>query len=107
MRLLLRVALAAVFAAGGTQVDAAWYQAKSNHFIIYANENPNDLKLYAQTLERFDSSARQLMKLPDPQLTDAGLVNIFVLPSLGAVSKLAGANYVAGFYTSRATGSYA
>ncbi len=106
MRLLVRVALAAMFAVGGTQAHAAWYEAKSNHFIIYANENPNDLKLYARTLERFDSSARQLMKLPDPQLTDAGLVNIFVLPSLGAVSKLAGASYVAGFYISRADGSY-
>ena len=106
MRAFIRVALAAIAAVGGTQAHAAWYEAKSNHFIIYANENPNELKLYAQSLERFDSSARQLMKLPNPQLTDAGLVNIFVLPSLSAVSKLAGSSQVAGFYTSRAGGSY-
>lgn len=107
MRAFIRVALAAIAAVGGTQAHAAWYEAKSNHFIIYANENPNELKLYAQSLERFDSAARQLIKLPDPQLTDAGLVNIFVLPSLNAVSKLAGSNQIAGLYTSRATGSYA
>ena len=107
MRLLVRVALAAILAVSGTQGQAAWYEAKSIHFVIYANENPNDLKLYAQSLERFDSAARQLMRLPDPELTDAGLVNIFVLPSLGAVSKLAGSSDVAGFYTSRADGSYA
>lgn len=107
MRLLVRALSAAILAVSGTQVQASWYQAKSAHFVIYANENPNDLKLYAQNLERFDSAARQLMRLSDPDLTDAGLVNIFVLPNLGAVSKLAGSNEVAGLYIARSDGSYA
>ena len=105
MRLLVRVALAAMFAVGGTQAHAAWYEAKSNHFIIYANENPNDLKLYAErrALRLFRSSVDEAARSSTYR---AGLVNIFVLPSLGAVSKLAGASYVAGFYISRADGSY-
>ena len=107
MRTLLRVLIAASVSVIGTQAQADWYEAKSNHFVIWANESPNQLKLYAQNLERFDSAARQLMGLSDPPLTDAGRVNIYVLPSLGAVSKLAGSSSVAGFYTSRADGSYA
>lgn len=107
MRMLLRAALAAMIAGTGAQANAAWYEAKSNHFIIYANENPNGLKVYAQNLERFDSSARQLVGLADPPLTDSGKVNIFVLPSLGAVSKLVGLGYAGGMYVTRASGSFA
>lgn len=107
MRKPLRVLVGACVAVAGTQAQANWYEAKSNHFVIWANESPNQLKLYAQNLERFDSAARQLMGLSDPPLTDAGRVNIFVLPSLGAVAKLAGAGWVGGLYESRADGSYA
>ena len=107
MRMVLRVLFAATVSVAGSQAQASWYEAKSNHFVIWSNESPNALKLYAQNLERFDSAARQLMGLSDPPLTDSGRVNIFVLPSLGAVSKLAGSSSVAGFYTSRADGSYA
>ena len=107
MRMVLRVLFAAIVSVAGTEGEASWYEAKSNHFVIWANESPNALKLYAQNLERFDSAARQLMGLSDPPLTDAGRVNIFVLPSLGAVSKLGGAGYVAGLYESRADGSFA
>lgn len=106
MRKLSRLLIAASVSVAGTQAQANWYEAKSNHFVIWADENPSSLKLYAQNLERFDSAARQLMGLSDPPLTDAGRVNIYVLASLGAVAKLAGAGYVAGFYTSRADGSY-
>lgn len=106
MRVLFRILIAASVLAG-TQAQAAWYEAKSNHFMIWANENPNELKAYAQTLERFDSSARRLMGMPDPPLTDAGRLNIFVLPSLGAVSKLAGVGYAGGLYVGRADGSFA
>ena len=94
MRKLLGVLVGACAAVAGTQAQANWYEAKSNHFVIWANESPNQLKLYAQSLERFDSAARQLMGLSDPPLTDAGRVDIFVLPSLGAVAKLAGAGWV-------------
>lgn len=107
MRKLLRLLVAVSVSAAATQAQANWYEAKSNHFVIWADESPNQLKLYAQNLERFDSAARQLMGLSDPPLTDAGRVNIFVLPSLGAVSKLAGASWVGGLYVSRADGSFA
>ena len=105
--MLWRILIAAIVAACGQQAHAAWYEAKSNHFIIWANENPGELKLYAQNLERFDSSARQLVGMADPPLTDAGRVNIFVLPSLNAVSKLAKLSYAGGFYVGRADGSFA
>src|SRR4249919_409725 len=49
---LLRLALAVVLAAGGTQARAAWHEAKSKHFIIYGNVDPQDLSDYAKKLER-------------------------------------------------------
>jgi tetratricopeptide (TPR) repeat protein len=88
--------------------SATWHEAKSKHFIIYADLKPDELKQYAARLERFDQAVRYLRGMNDPSLTDAGRLTIYVLRSESAVEKLAqqGAG-VSGFYTSRASGSVA
>lgn len=87
--------------------QADWYEAKSKHFIIYANENPAELHSYADKLERFDQAVRLLRGMDDPDLTDSGRVTIFVLPDVSAVQDLEGSGNIAGFYTSRASGAFA
>jgi hypothetical protein len=38
--------------------SAAGNVAQSKHFVIYANEDPRDLRDFATRLERFDGAAR-------------------------------------------------
>jgi hypothetical protein len=107
MRVGLAWCAAVVVALTGIPAHAAWYEAKSQHFLIYADENPKELTDYAARLERYDQAVRFLFGIDDPQLTDSGRVKIFVLPNEYAVSKLIGLSYAAGLYENRAEGSVA
>ncbi len=40
--------------------QAKWLRAESNHFIVYSNGDERSLRIYAQTLEAFDSLLRRL-----------------------------------------------
>jgi hypothetical protein len=106
MRKLLRFAAAALLAAA-SQAHAAWYEAKSNHFFVYAQESPDELRKYATKLERFDQAVRLVRGMDDPALTDSQRVTIFVVPNADAIEFLAGVQGVRGFYITRASGSFA
>jgi len=108
MRMLLRVAVATALAAG-SQANAAWYQASSRHFIIYANDSPKRLLAFASELERFDQAVRLVMHYDDPPVGDGNRLAVYVLPSVDAVQKLAGkeAGNILGFYQPRAEGCVA
>src|SRR5438045_6588333 len=107
MRPLLACLSAALLFSAACPANAAWYEAKSKHFIIDADQSPDDIRKFADRLERFDSAVRHLRDMGDPPLTDSGRLRIFVLKSEGAVAHLAGRSDVAGFYHSRASGSVA
>jgi tetratricopeptide (TPR) repeat protein len=109
MRTSLGWLLVALFAAlAPVPASAAWQEAKSSHFIIYADLSPAELKAFADRLERFDQAVRQVRGMDDPALTDSNRLTIYVLRSEMAVEKLAAqGSGVAGFYNSRASGSVA
>src|SRR5579872_554503 len=108
MRRVLRVALAAVLATAGTSAEAAWYQASSKHFVIYANESPKELSDFASKLERFDQAVRLVRSMSDPNIGSGNRLTVFVLPSVDAIQKLMnGDRFVDGFYIGRASGSLA
>ena len=108
MRSGLTLCVAAVAAAAGTSAHAAWYQASSKHFVIYANENPNELSDFATKLERFDQAVRYVRGMDDPPVGLGNRLTVFVLPSVDAVQRLMnGDRFIEGFYTGRASGSYA
>ena len=94
-------------AAIGTPASAAWNVAESNHFVIYADENPSELTDFATRLERFDKAARYLRKMDDPPVGIGNRLTVFVLPTVGAVAKLAGNEYIEGLYAGHASGSVA
>ncbi len=103
-----RIALAASLFATGSASQASWYQASSKHFVIYANENPKELADFSGRLERFDQAVRFLRGMDDPPVGDANRLTLFVMPSVDAVQKLMnGDRFVEGFYTGRASGSFA
>lgn len=86
---------------------AAWHEAKSKHFIIYADLGPAELKAYGERLERFDQAVRKVRAMGDPPLTDAQRPRIFALKDEDAVGKIVGSGSILGYYSTSAAGSYA
>lgn len=107
MRLFFRILCATLALAVPAIAQAAWHEARSNHFIIYGDLNPDELKKYAERLERFDQAVRYVRGMQDPKLTDANRLKVFILRSERSVARLAGSSSVAGFYRARASGAYA
>lgn len=107
MRFLLASLAGVAVAAAAAPASAAWYVAQSKHFVIYADEKPKQLSDFAARLERFDQAARYLRTMNDPPIGEGNRLTVFVLPSADAVSKLAGDNFIKGFYSGRADGSVA
>ena len=100
MRRLI-LSLSILFAA---PAHAEWWEARTDHFIIYSKSSEGDAKKFAETLERFDLSLRSLQQIkPDARLSDARKVKIFRAGNIVDISVLAGDqdSGVAGFYIPR------
>ena len=89
--------------------EAAWHKASSKHFIIYSQQKPEQLRAYAEKLERFDQAARRILSKPDPAIGDGNRLSIYVLGDIDAVRRLHGRkdDSIAGFYIGRYSGSVA
>ena len=107
MGLFIRLAAAAVAIVVSTPANATWHEAKSSHFIIYADLKPDQIRSFAERLERFDQAVRRVRGMADPKLTDAQRLTVYALRSEDSVARLAGASLVRGFYHARASGSVA
>ena len=79
---------AVVLIAGGTRADAAWNEATSKHFHVYADESPEELKAFATKLETFDAAVREARGTPDVDPGAATRVTIYVLPDMAAIGRL-------------------
>ena len=83
---------------------AEWWEARTDHFIIYSKSSAKDAKEFAEKLERFDQSLRSLQLIkPDLRLSDSRKVRIFRAGTVTDISVLAGDAEagVAGFYIPR------
>ncbi len=98
---------ALALAALGQPVRAEWYEAKSDHFVIYADDKEADIKRFSENLERYHSAMAYLMKrevdLPSP----SSRVTIYVVGGEKEMRSLSGSSTIAGFYVPRAGGSRA
>lgn len=103
----LRLLAAAALFAASTPALAEWQQAKSNHFLIYADAPTDVLRDYASRLERFDQAVRKLRGMNDPALRDSGKVRIYVVGDFDAIENLIGIGGAAGLYIGRASGAVA
>lgn len=104
---ILGAVLAAALAFVPGAARAAWYEASSKHFVVYADDDPEKIRAYTTELERFDKAVRVLRGLPDPEIGSENRLTVFVVKNLDAVAKLASNREIAGFYEGRATGAYA
>lgn len=98
---------AAAMLAASAPAYAEWQQAKSNHFVIYADARPDVLRDYASKLERFDQAVRKLRGMNDPKLQDSSKVTIYVVGDLDTIENLIGIGGAAGLYIGRASGALA
>src|SRR4051812_19863790 len=95
------LATAAVLQAGTAQ--AAWNEAISKHFHVYADESPDEIRAFATKLERFDAAVREARGKPDVNAGASTQVSVYVLPDVRAIEDLYGNGGagVAGFYIPR------
>ncbi len=100
---LLAVLLATMPAAA----SATWREARSEHFVIYSEDDARTLTDYAGKLEKFDRALRRLRKVEDQPVSPSNRVTIFVVQNTVAVRKLLGGDndWAAGFYRPRAANS--
>ena len=92
-----------------TPASAAWQEARTRHFVIYSEQRPDELKAYAERLERFDQAVRVARGMKDPPLSESGKLSVFVLRNSAAIEAIIGArgSGVAGFYIPQASGAVA
>lgn len=89
--------------------QAGWNEARSKHFVVYADEPEPELKAFAEKLERFDAAVREARGVPDVQPGRSTQVTLYVLKNIEALRKVYGDEdtAVAGFYLPKASGSVA
>lgn len=96
MRLLL-LSLLCLFVAG--PAHAEWWEARTEHFVIYSQDNERDTRAFAVELERFDHALRSLQSTQFPPVTaDWQRVTIYRTGDTGDIGRLAHSETAAGFY---------
>jgi tetratricopeptide (TPR) repeat protein len=104
-RLLLLVAV--LFAA---PAHAEWWEAKTDHFIVYSESSEKEAREFAQKLERFDISLRSLQNIAfKPAESDSHRLTVFRTGDTDDIGQLysggRGGSGVAGFYIPNLAGS--
>lgn len=88
---------------------AAWHEASSDHFVIYADDRPANLQRYAENLERYHAAMAMLLGREIDKPSPSNRVVIYAVGSQRDVRNLSNsrAKNIAGFYIPRAGGSRA
>lgn len=88
---------------------AAWLEASSAHFVVYADANETSVRRFSENLEKYHSALEQVTGGKTAVPSPSNRVTVYVVGSVGRVQKLLGDNSrnIAGFYISRAGGSIA
>ena len=93
-----------------TPASAEWWEAKTDHFIVYSESSAKDAKDFADKMERLDSALRSLQSIKfSPIVSDSHRLTVFRSGDTRDISQLAsggrGGSGVAGFYIPRLGGS--
>ena len=107
MRFKLAVLLSAAVMAP-TSAQAEWWEAQTDHFIVYSESSAADAKDFAEKMERVDISLRSLQNIKfTPIKSDSHRLTVFRSGDTRDIGRLAGSGIVAGFYIPRLGGSVA
>lgn len=99
------LAIAALFlAVFAPQARADWHEVSSDHFVIYADQDEDDLRRFAERLERFHGAMALRYPTQAYKPSPSNRVTIFVVPGTGKVRELGNfkGRSVSGFYRPRA-----
>jgi tetratricopeptide (TPR) repeat protein len=93
----------------GAPASAAWYEASSDHFVIYADDSESDVREFSQNLERYHSALEYVTGREVAKPSPSNRLVIFVVGNQSDIRRLAGTNSrsIAGFYVPRAGASRA
>lgn len=79
--------------------QAEWWEARTEHFIIYSQDNERDTRAFAAELERYDHALRVMQsKKFEPIKSDSQRVTIFRSGDVQYIGRLAHFEGAAGFY---------
>jgi len=89
--------------------DAAWQEASSDHFVIYADDTERDVTLFAQQLEKYHAGLALITRTTLPNPSPSNRVTVYVVRNEREVRALYAntKSSVAGFYVPRAGASMA
>lgn len=93
----------------GVPASAAWYEASSDHFVIYADDSEKDVREFSQNLERYHSALEYVIGREIAKPSPSNRLVIFVVGDQSDIRRLAGTDSrsIAGFYIPRAGASRA
>lgn len=87
---------------------AEWWEARTDHFIVYSESSSKDARTFAERLERYDLALRSLQNIkPGKPETEWSRVTVYRTGDIDTMGRLAGAQGVAGFYIPRQSGPVA
>ena len=104
---LFRLVLAALALSAASPAAAEWYEASSEHFVIYADDKETDIRKFSENLERYHSAMVYVTGRKADTPSPSNRVVVYVVGGERAIKSLAGDKKVAGFYIPRAGGSRA
>lgn len=89
--------------------QADWQEAQSDHFVIYSDSRAEDVRDFAELLERYHATMVLITGMGADKPSPSGRVTIYAVGSDRNLRELYGnrASNVAGFYVPRAGGSVA
>lgn len=93
------IGLALLLVSPGTG-NAAWHEASSRNFVIYANQKGERVRAFADRLEKYHAAMAYLLRREPESPSPSNRVTVFVVSSTSNVRKLADmkSKYVAGVY---------
>ncbi|MEO5706725.1 MAG: hypothetical protein ABIT10_12490 [Alteraurantiacibacter sp.] len=96
------LALLAALALPHAPAQAAWLEAQSTNFVIYADDDEAELRELAQRLERYHSAMELITGVDMLPPSPSNRVTIYVLSNWSEMRRLTGSQMIAGFYSARA-----
>ncbi|WP_305098449.1 hypothetical protein [Croceibacterium aestuarii] len=95
--------------AGAGPAHAEWLESQSAHFVVYADDDEEDIRQFSTRLELYHSALELVTGTHKPAPSPSNRVTVYVVKNEREVRRLAGekANNIAGFYIPRAGGSVA
>jgi tetratricopeptide (TPR) repeat protein len=104
---MLRKMLPLLFLLLSGTARADWYEASTQHFVVYSDQRPEGIREFAANLERFDMAVRKFGGWKDEPMAKPKRLTVYVVGSREEVARLAGNRFVAGFYKPHAGGAFA